>query len=51
MARQAIDSWEQQRRRELVEFSNGWDWGRVYWAWSRRLKDFNVALDPLFLTT
>jgi len=57
MPKRAVDIWEQQRRlrlqqreREMEEFVSGWDWERVYRAWASRIKDFNVVLDPLFLT-
>jgi hypothetical protein len=57
MPKRAVDSWGQQQRlrlqqreREMEEFVKGWDWERVYRALARRIKDFNVALNPLFLT-
>lgn len=42
------DYWEQQKKQQIEEFANGWNWERVFRAWSYRLNDFCATLDPLF---
>ncbi|EIC30339.1 hypothetical protein Metal_2626 [Methylomicrobium album BG8] len=44
------ESWEQQRQREIEEFSKHWSWERVFRAWTDRLNDFSIVVDPLFLS-
>lgn len=46
----AADSWEQQRQREMEEFSKHWNWDRVFHTWTDRLSDFSVSVEPLFLS-
>jgi len=50
MPTRAEIDWERPRQREVEEFTDRWDWKRVYRTWSGRMEEFNVPLDPLFTT-
>lgn len=39
---------ENQRKREIEKFTEGWNWESVFLTWSHRIGQFPVSFEPLF---
>lgn len=48
MSNSKVTYWDQESDRQIDEFSDGWDWNRVFCVWHQRVTDFQVKVFPLF---
>lgn len=48
MSNSYFENLEKQHKREIENFTDGWNWNRIFSAWSNRIDDFPISIEPLF---
>ncbi|MHC1717201.1 MAG: hypothetical protein AB9883_00880 [Acidaminococcaceae bacterium] len=43
-----LKNWERQRKIEIDEFFDGWDWQQIFRTWKNKICDYPISLEALF---